>query len=47
MSNSNICKHLSTNENERGMDHGIIDWYCDYKRNYILPSKCIGCKDRK
>ena len=24
-SNSNICNHLSTNENERGMDNGIVD----------------------
>jgi len=47
MSNSNICKHLSTNENERGMDNGIVDWYCFYQENYIDPSECINCGYRK
>ena len=47
MSNSNICKHLSINENERGMDNGIVDWYCFYQGNYIDPSDCINCKYKK
>jgi len=47
MSNSSICKHLSTNESERGMDLGIVDWYCDYYENYINPSNCINCKHKK
>jgi len=46
MSNSNICKHLSSNESERGMDLGIVDWYCFYQENYINPSDCISCKDK-
>ena len=45
--NSNICKHLSTNESKRNMDHGIVDWYCDYYENYIKPSNCIICKYKK
>jgi len=45
-SNSNICKHLSTNENERGMDNGIVDYYCFYQENYIDPSECINCNNK-
>ena len=45
-SNSNICKHLLTNESERGMDRAIIDWYCDNKENYINPSECINCNNK-
>ena len=42
-----LCKLLSSNENERGMDYSIIDYYCDYYENYIDPSECITCKYKK
>ena len=45
-SNSNICKHLASDENERVWDNCITNWYCNFLDNYINPSECINCNNK-